>query len=76
MSYLLMQVFLYQGTLKCYSFPFVIMLVTGSILIIALVIALPLYALYIIYRPAVQLCVYVCVSLSLSLYNLSVPLRK
>ena len=33
------------------------MLVIGSIVIVALVIALPLYALYVIYRPAVS---YMC----------------
>ena len=48
-----LQVFLYQGTLNCYRFPFVIMLVVGSTLIVALVITLPLYALFVIYRPAV-----------------------
>lgn len=41
------------------------MLVVGSVLIVALVIALPLYALYVIYRPAVRLCVLFLVDESL-----------
>lgn len=53
------QVFLYQGTLNCYQFPFIIMLIVGSVFIVALVIALPLYALFVVYRPsAVSICVY------------------
>ena len=52
------QVFLYQGTLNCYEFPFIIMLIIGSILIVSLVIALPLYTLFVVYRPsAVSVCV-------------------
>ena len=47
------QVFIYQGTLKCYEFPFVIILVISVIFLVLLGLVLPAYVLYIIYQPKV-----------------------
>ena len=52
--FLHMQVFIYEGSLKCLEFPFVILLVLGIIFLFMLGIALPLYILYLIYQPQVM----------------------
>ena len=49
-----MQVFLFQGSLKCFDVPFIFLFILGAILVVGLGIALPIYALVLIYRPKVN----------------------
>jgi len=48
-------VFLYQGEIECYKYPFVLLLVLGSVMLVVFGLVLPLYVLKLIYAPGVSL---------------------
>lgn len=57
------QVFIYQGTVKCFQFPFVLLFAIGLVLLVVLGALLPSYQLHLVYRPGVSIMMYTCDSI-------------